>query len=132
MSKDVEGIEAAKCTIIALGLYLSGFAVKRPHTNKVISSCYRSFLKKPQNFSSKSSLEIGLLLETFIVHASQVLHKQEKQKKESTCKHFLSFHRKTEPMVCTEVYMSQLQDTHSCSNNTKMCCKLVTAVGKSI
>lgn len=46
MSKDVEGIEAAKCTIIALGLYLSGFAVKRPHTNKVISSCYRSFLKK--------------------------------------------------------------------------------------
>lgn len=37
--------------------------------------------KNPQNFSSNSSLEIGLLLETFIVHASQVLHKRQKRKK---------------------------------------------------
>lgn len=43
--------------------------MKRPHTNKVISSCYRSFIKN-QNFSSNSSLEEGLLLET-VVHTSE-------------------------------------------------------------
>lgn len=71
-TKEIEGTDAApKCRIVALGLYLSGFAMKRAHTNEVISSHYRSFKRKKQttartkqSFCTKSSLEEGLLLET--------------------------------------------------------------------
>lgn len=88
--------------------------------------------KNPRTSPARAHLRQGCFWRRllFMHHKSSTSRKSKKKKVHASTS--CPFTEKTEPMVCTEVYMSQLQDTHSCSNNTKMCCKLVTAVGKSI